>query len=120
MNTSYVPMVLAGAGIVLIVVSFVWPSMVSNESIWSRQQAQEHADLAANVHASQHPRSQDSDTHDDDSSAAVKQRHERSAAELKAAIAYPGKTAAYFRWAGIACSLLAVAAYRLRGRDYSS
>jgi len=113
MRTGYPPIVLAVVGIGLMVLSFVWPSMVSDESVWSEEQAREHAELAADVHHSVCSLGHESGTHDDDSSTAVKQRYERSAAELKAAQAYRGKTAAYFRWAGIACTLLAVGAYHV-------
>ena len=129
MKTIHLPLALAAIGIALIVFSFVWPNMVPTERIWSQQQARRHAQAAADLHHLQHQRIHEQDHNrpqhsarsnsdadhrgDGDSFQEAKRRYQRSNLELKAAQTYRQRTAAYFKWAGIACALLGVLGYCL-------
>lgn len=143
MNMIYVSLGLAGLGLLLIVISFVWPTMVPTEEIWSAQQAREHAQAGANLHYLQHqrihkhdhqpgkshrhaptdpshqdhPQDDESDDQPDDGSfQAAQQRYDRSRMELKAAQSYRGRIAGYFRWTGFTCSLVGIVGYCLLRR----
>ena len=134
MKITYLPLAVAGIGVLLIVLSFAWPHMIGTEMVWSEQQALEHSQAAAELHRLQHQRiHEDEDQHGDEhghqhepppapktgnapeqnsaSFEAAKHRYERSQAGLQAAQASRPRVAACLKWIGIAGSLAGAIGY---------
>ncbi len=107
-------------GLALLVLSFIWPSLVMR-SAWTEEQAIEHATAAAEMHrlvheqepAGAHAHAGHAPTrpagaagqaelpHGPEALQAAKMRYEKSAAALKRAQAYYSGTAVWLKWIGI-------------------
>jgi ABC-type transport system involved in cytochrome bd biosynthesis fused ATPase/permease subunit len=119
MKLSDLPLTALGVGIVLVVLSLIWPSIIG-KAVWSEQQAREHATAAAELHRLAHGHAHAADhaagvegEHNRGSLEEAKQRYERSQDMLQRAKTYRQGTARLLRWAGTACSLLGAAGYFL-------
>lgn len=130
MKMIHLSLTLAGLGVLLIVLSFAWPSIIGTHRVWSDQQAREHAQAAADLHQLQHERIHDpgdepghahpqANPHEAGSDGqqnpgtfeAAKDRYERSQAELDAARSYRLTIAMYLKCIGVVCALFGVVGY---------
>lgn len=132
MKMVYLTLALAEMGVLLIVLSFFWPSLLGTEVVWTEEQAVEHSQAAAELHQLQHERIHEqghehdpqhahpgaqqagSDgEHDGGSFEAAKRRYEDSRAKLQTARSLRLKTATYLKWSGVICSVVGVVGYCL-------
>jgi hypothetical protein len=112
-RSSSTCLVLLIAGLASVVLSWLWPHMVSAEGNWSPEQAEQHAAAAAELHKlgcamAPHEKHAPGEAHehaDPDQAAfdAAQQRYNESHAKLEAAISAPGRAASVFKWLGVAC-----------------
>jgi hypothetical protein len=125
MKMSNLCLIALGAGIFLVVLSFIWPSIIRG-AVWSEQQASEHAEAAAELHRLSHARAHGAgpasgypaaDKEGDRAARLLeeaKQRYERSQAMLQRARSYRQGIAGLLRGAGAVCSLLGGGFFLLR------
>ena len=117
MKMTYLSLVVLGAGVLLVVLSQFWPSIIGGV-VWNEEQAREHAQASAKLHQLSHLRGRakdDGHEHDENpegpSLEEARQRYERSQAMLLQARSYREGTARVMKWAGVLCSLLGATGY---------
>lgn len=113
------PLIAVGVGILLVALSFAWPSVIGNAG-WSQEQASEHAAAAAElhrlVHAQAHAQEAEHEGHAEEEHAGgsleeARGRYERSSAMLEQARSYRRWTATILRLTGVFCTLSGAAGY---------
>ncbi len=115
-NLSLAAMVV---GVLLILLSVVWPRVVGTERLWSDEQARAHSVAAAELHSMAHQQKHAAGRTDDDSAGgadeleAARQRYEQSEEELLAARTFRRRTVLLLKWAGVCCSIGGAVGYFL-------
>jgi hypothetical protein len=102
MIKQLVPPLASGIGLVLLVLSFVWPSITDPNAVWTADQAQERADAFAVLHsqscdcqACQAPAS-------DEAQKQATERMRQSNVAFQAALTRRSRFVATLKWSGIA------------------
>jgi type II secretory pathway pseudopilin PulG len=116
-------------GLLLIVVSAVWPHLVQFKGgLWTEQQASEHAKIAADLHRlghgltntddSSHQASREDNAYNNSANyQQVKARYQQSDGQLHNAQFWSQDVAEWIKWFGIACCLSGtILFYFLRSR----
>lgn len=110
-------------GLLLMVISAVWPELVQlRGGMWTEQQALQHTRIAADLHRLEHelshadaPSRQRSNDDNDPNSAAsyqqAKARYQQSDAQLRTAQFWSLDAAEWIKWFGIAFCLLGTIGY---------
>jgi len=121
----YLPLIVLGVGVSLVVLSFLWPRMV-RKAVWSEEQATERSQAGGHLHALMHARvhskargNSHEEGHGEHGTAgptaeeieAARQRFDRTTEGLDKARARREGTARLLKWAGGICSLLGAAGY---------
>ena len=118
MKMIHVSLAAMGLGVLLIVLSVVWPRVVGTDRLWSEEQARDHSQAAAELHGAihQHGHAQAASSPDDSPSgddpvATAKARYEQSQQKLQAARAGRRRSVWLLKWAGVCCCLAGAAGY---------
>lgn len=116
MKLIHLPLVVVGIGIFLVVLSFVWPSIMGTKVVWSEDQARELSEASAEMHRLLHEHDHGTadgnpEEGEPDVLLAAKERYERSEAGLQRARSLQQGPAAVFKWTGIVLALLGAVGY---------
>ena len=105
MIKQLVPPLACGFGLVLLILSFVWPSITDPNAAWTADQAQERGDAIAELHRQSHaPVSDQALEH-------AQERMQQSNVALQDAIDRRSRFVTILKWSGIA--LVAIGAITL-------
>jgi hypothetical protein len=113
MKLAHLAMTAIAVGVLLVLVSFAWPSLVPRESVWSDEQAEQWRQEGGEVHRLAHERAH-ADAHPGEAEAmsadleAAKSRYQRWDVELKEAQAVRQRHAAILKWIGVGCMVAGV------------
>jgi hypothetical protein len=122
MKIIHLPLIVTGIGVLLVGLSFVWPSIVGPK-VWSDEQALRHSRISAEMHGFAHQESHDPDLDPEAQQQAqarsleeARQRFQQSQEMLQQAQAYRDGVPKLLRWAGGLCVVLGGAGFFLLRR----
>jgi hypothetical protein len=109
------------AGLALVTLSWVWPSVVTPERVWSEEQAKESSKASANLHKRVHEAAEAAERRgatpgqpDAEFDAAIeeqKRAFDEAQAKLDRARQIRFGPIAWFRWIGAVCTLAGLGTY---------
>jgi hypothetical protein len=106
---------LLGLGLVLVVLSWIWPSVVGPGIAWSDAQATEHAKASAHLHYQQGEVALHAVEHgrkpDLKAIAEARERYEASQAKLQAAQRWRSGVALWLQWTGLLLAAVGLVGY---------
>ena len=132
MKLIHLPLVVMGIGVLLVVLSFLWPRIMGTSVVWSEDQAHELSEASAEMHrlvhehhhgssggtasAPQHGPTavQAGENHGEEEPEVLRvarERYQRSEGALQGARSLQQGPTKYFKWSGILCALLGVLGY---------
>ncbi len=123
MKQTRLPLGVFASGIVLIVLSVMWPRWTGGRAVWTDADARAHAAAAADLHGqfanhnrelAEAPATAEDPATDVDTLAAARERFDASQARLDAARTRGLTTAALIRWLGIVMALAGALAFLIR------
>ncbi len=125
MKLIHLPPIAMAAGLVLLILSFVWPQTDDSDAVWSDEQARERSEAAAELHQLQQAHGEDeAKTHDESGHAAklakARQRYERSNALLESARSRRRWPATLLGWGGGLLALAGITAYCVFRTEWGS